>query len=961
MRKLITLITYSLLLIPCLGTAQIAINNSAANPDASAILDLNSGNAGVNKGFLAPQVALTNVTVAAPVTSPATGLIVYTTTAPTGGNGTGYYYWSGSSWLSLGGSATLANLTGGTGITAFTYNGSSAATVGIANTTVSAGSYGSTTTVPTYTVNAQGQITGASDVAISASGIGAVTAVTASLPLVSSGGNTPNISLNGTVPVANGGTGLGTAPANGQLLIGNGTNYSLSTITAGSGISVSNGAGSITIANTGSGGTVTNFSSGNLSPLFTTSVTNSTTTPALSYTLSGAGAYTILGNNTNASAVPSYFTPALASSLFENQGTAITVLHGNAAGNPSWSAVNLATDVSNNLPVANLNSGTNASSTTFWRGDGTWATPAGGSLSGSGTANYVAVWTPNSTTLGTGMIQDNGTTVGINATPANEMLYVNSPRAAGDSSLGITYGVYGKGYNAGVYGYSVNSNGVEGINGIAGNGVYGSGSTGVAGNGSSYGGNFSASGGQGVFSSSTSAAGDSSVGKTYGVYGSYSGNNWFATGVYGNTIYGKGVEGYAGDGWGVYGTSPDWGGVFGSGYYWGGYFTASGGQALYSNSSSAAGDSSVGQTYGVYSYASDPNGIYAGVYGEDDNGIGVFGSSTNGTGIYASGFYSGMQGIANSPNNGAGVKGTARGTNGIGISGEADGNNGIGVYGWALSAGGIGVYADGTTYGIIVPPSGGSVGIATTQPTTLMQIGNANTTSGQFSVYSQDFTNGQIQIGNPNSNAEASMGFISGVSSFGDFAGSSNGSNNVWNIGAGNWGIGAGKFSIANAGYGGPVMTFTSAGNVGIRCTSPIYTLDVNGDVRASGSVYYGGTACSGAGTAYSKPDYVFEPDYKKTYTPFEVEEFIIANGHLPWVTSAADEKKENNGAVDITRMSFQTLEAAENIQKQVIEQQKTIVKQQTTAVSQQTEIDQLKKQVADLTNSLNQLLNKQK
>jgi hypothetical protein len=57
----------------------------------------------------------------------------------------------------------------------------------------------------------------------------------------------------GIVQIPNGGTGLSSYPTNGQLLIGDtaGQKYVLNTLTAGSGIGVTNGAGTIGVANTG--------------------------------------------------------------------------------------------------------------------------------------------------------------------------------------------------------------------------------------------------------------------------------------------------------------------------------------------------------------------------------------------------------------------------------------------------------------------------------------------------------------------------------------------------------------------------------------------------------------------------------------------------------------------------------------------------------------------------------------
>ena len=98
----------------------------------------------------------------------------------------------------------------------------------------------------------------------SVGGTGTVNGITLTGSVSSSGnltlgGTLSNVSLTtqvtGTLPVSNGGTGQ-TTYTDGQILIGNSTGNTLtkSTLTAGSGITITNGAGSITIAATGGGG-----------------------------------------------------------------------------------------------------------------------------------------------------------------------------------------------------------------------------------------------------------------------------------------------------------------------------------------------------------------------------------------------------------------------------------------------------------------------------------------------------------------------------------------------------------------------------------------------------------------------------------------------------------------------------------------------------------------------------------
>jgi hypothetical protein len=81
----------------------IGINNSGATPDASALLDVDAS-PGNDKGLLIPRVALVAKNNTAPITAPATSLLVYNTaTSGAFPNNVipGYYYWSGTAWIAF--------------------------------------------------------------------------------------------------------------------------------------------------------------------------------------------------------------------------------------------------------------------------------------------------------------------------------------------------------------------------------------------------------------------------------------------------------------------------------------------------------------------------------------------------------------------------------------------------------------------------------------------------------------------------------------------------------------------------------------------------------------------------------------------------------------------------------------------------------------------------------------------
>jgi len=300
------------------------------------------------------------------------------------------------------------------------------------------------------------------------------------LGAAASGANSDITSLSGlttALSVAQGGTALATTPTNGQLLIGNGTNYTLAGL-SGTGITVTNGAGSIGLAtiygsgsNTAAQGNVTftcpsgtgNLSgTGNAITIGSGGTCNSLTVvnnPTFSGLVTGqAGLVVTNGGSLSTQKGTDYAATGVtsdvnlgAASLYRLTGISAQTITGFSggvdgriltlinAGSATAILSNLTTSAASNqistgsgadvnLPIGSTISLIYDSAASLWRVNGT---PAGSGLSGvTNDTNVTGVLASNVLTLGwTGTLAVGRGGLGVGSLTSNGILYGNGSSA----------------------------------------------------------------------------------------------------------------------------------------------------------------------------------------------------------------------------------------------------------------------------------------------------------------------------------------------------------------------------------------------------------------------------------------------------------------------------------------------------------------------------------------------------